>query len=202
MKTALTLAALLFAFSLSSHAPARAQGSAPAPSTWRKAKPIPPPVKAYKDLRGIFFAHTPEELGFEKTAAAPKVYGVMMEIGGPGMLGAVVSLRTGDASVYTGQGGMVIGGRAHEKVRAAAAAFCDEAEKHLAGMKPTKTYPYATLGRVKFYFLTFDGVFTTEAGLNELWEKHRLSPLFHAGNEVGQQLATLSQQKERDREEV
>lgn len=191
MKTFLTIAALLVAFFLCASSPARAQVR----SRQVPAKPIPPPVEAYKGLRGIFFKHTPEELGFKKTGAAPKVYGVLMEIGAPGTLATVVSLRTGEASLYTGGGGAVIGGGAHEKVRTAVAVVLDEAEKHLAGMKPTKTFPYATLGRVKFYLLTFDGVFTTEAGLNELWDKHKLSPLFAAVNEVGQHLALLPEQK-------
>jgi hypothetical protein len=52
-------------------------------------------------------------------------------------------------------------------------------------MQPTKSFPYPEVGRLKFYVLTRDGVYTAEAGENEVQDaRHSLFPLFVAANEV------------------
>lgn len=52
-------------------------------------------------------------------------------------------------------------------------------------MKATKSFPYPQVGRIKFYVLTREGVYTDEADENELVSgQHALSPLFLAGNDV------------------
>jgi hypothetical protein len=162
----------------------------------RNNQAVPEPVQIYKDLRNRIFTSTPEELGFTKQGSASNVYGILMEMGFPKAVVTLVSLRDGTASLYVGTGGGVIGGGEHENVRRAAIDFVSQSEKNLAQMKKTDTFPYPAVGRVRFYVLTFDGVFTTEASESEVGTgKHNLSLLAQAGNEVLTQLRIVSEEK-------
>ena len=61
-------------------------------------------------------------------------------------------------------------------------------------MQPTKSSPYPEVGRIKFYVLTRDGVYTAEADENEVQDaRHSLFPLFVAGNEVLTVLRTANE---------
>ncbi len=170
------------------------RGAAPTPQTRQKA---PEPVEVYKGLRGQFLKLKPGDIGPGKAGPDAKAYGVLMEMGLPNGLASIISLSTGEASLYTGTGGGVIGGGGHEGVRRAARALVSESDKHLPRMAGTKDFPYAEVGRIRFYVLTGGGVYTAEAGQEELAQgTHALSPLFRAGNEVITQLRLISEKKE------
>jgi hypothetical protein len=114
-----------------------------------------------------------------------------MEVALPSGVGTIVSVRDGTASLYASTGGGVLGGHS---AREEAKRFVAEAEKHLAGMKPAKSFPYPEVGRVKFYVLTREGVYSAEADEKELVRgRHALSPLFLAGNDVLTGLRTASE---------
>ncbi|HLA80786.1 MAG TPA: hypothetical protein VJP78_04015 [Thermoleophilia bacterium] len=160
---------------------------------------VPEPVQAIKDLRNQLLTSPPETLGFSKAGSDSEVWGILMETGYPEALATLVSLRDGNASLYLGHGGGVIGGGGHENVRRAAIGLVKESAKYLTNMKSTTSFPYPAVGRVKFYVLTFNGVVTAEAGKNELGEgKHGLSPLFYAGHEVITQLRQISEAPKRE----
>ena len=160
---------------------------------------VPEPVQAIKDLRNQLLTSPPETLGFSKAGSDSEVWGILMETGYPEALATLVSLRDGNASLYLGHGGGVIGGGGHENVRRAAIGLVKESAKYLTNMKSTTSFPYPAVGRVKFYVLTFNGVVTAEAGKNELGEgKHGLSPLFYAGHEVITQLSQISEAPKRE----
>ena len=161
----------------------------------QEARAVPEPAEVIKKLRGMFLDTKPEKIGVKRSGSGPQAYGVMMETGFPEALASLISLSTGDASLYLGHGGGIIGGGAHPRVSQAARAFVAESGKHLSKMTATKEFPYPAVGRVRFYVLTLDGVFTAEAGEEELADKkHELSPLFYAGNDVLTQLR-LTQEK-------
>jgi hypothetical protein len=107
----------------------------------------------------------------------------MMDIAYPNWVATLISLRDGTASIYMKSGGGIFGGYS---ARNEAKRFVGEAEKHVANMKPTKSFPYPEeLHHIKFYVLTRDGVYTGEADEKELVSgRHSLSPLFFAGNDV------------------
>jgi hypothetical protein len=114
-----------------------------------------------------------------------------METALPAGVATLVSVRDGTASIYTNTGGGILGGYS---AREEAKRFVAEAEKHLARMKPAKSFPYPEAGRVKFYVLTRGGVYTVEAGEGELVSgRHALFPLFRAGHEVLTGLRTASE---------
>jgi len=135
-----------------------------------------------KGLRDRLLTSSPKEIGLSGKDAKAKVWGVLMEVGIPKGIATLVSLRDGTVSLYTSTGGGILGGYSARKE---GKRFVLEAEKHLASMKPEKSFPYAEVGRMKFYVLTQEGVYTAEADEKEvLSEQHALLPLFLAGNEV------------------
>ena len=149
-----------------------------------------------KGLRDRLLISSPEEVGLNAEDAKAKVWGVLMEVTFPGGTVTVVSMRDGTASIYGSTGGGVLGGYAAQKE---AKLFVTEAEKHLASMKPTKSFPYPELGRIKFYVLTRDGVYTAEVDEKELQSaQHSLFPLFRTANEVLDVLRTASQRANPD----
>ena len=86
---------------------------------------------------------------------------------------------------YTSTGGGFIGGGNHASVAEASKTFVQKAGAQLATMASTTEFPLPQAGRVRFYALTLDGVFTVEADENDLgYGRHPLSPLFHAGHAV------------------
>jgi hypothetical protein len=110
----------------------------------------------------------PVELGLKPTKEYPRVCGILMDW--PIEMGTVtvVSLSTGDASIYsTGTFG-ILGGIGHEAVRSAAQNFVRVAEKHYDESTPTKDYPYPKAGRLRFYLVCYDGVRTIDADLESV----------------------------------
>src|ERR1044072_2536013 len=175
MKNRLTLLTTLFILVLGCSTHSRVSSQDKKPESRAKpseavsaAKPVDTDLRqaqAMKGLRDRLLSSSPEEVGLTGEDAKAKVWGVMMEMTFP--MGAItlVSLRDGTASLYTSTGGGVLGGYAAQKE---ARRFVVEAEKHLASMQPTKSFPYPEGGRLKFYLLTRDGVYTTEADENEV----------------------------------
>jgi hypothetical protein len=71
------------------------------------------------------------------------------------------------------------------EIRKAAQAMVSLAAKFQPQMVATKTFPLPNSGQTIFYVLTDAGVFTASAPENDLGEqRHMLSPLFYAGQEV------------------
>ncbi len=149
-------------------------------------------AEVMKALRNKLLTAKPEEI-LEGEDAKAKVWGVLMDYAFPSGVATLVSVRDGTSSLYTSTGGGVLGGYV---ARDEAKAFVAAAEKHLKDMKRTEAFPYPVAGRVKFYVLTRDGVFTAEVGMKELGERtHRLSPLYHSSNQVLNQLRLASEKR-------
>ncbi|HEY0078829.1 MAG TPA: hypothetical protein VGB73_09310 [Pyrinomonadaceae bacterium] len=195
MKVTILIATLGLFIALCSPASTHFEEQASKPQTETvKPQAVPKPVEIVEKIRSEVLQSSLSELGFGKRDAQAKAFVVLMETGYPEGLATLFSLRDGDASLYLGNGGGIIGGRSHEKVRKAAIDFVKESEKHLSALKSTKEFPYPSVGQVKFYVRTRDGVLTAEADENELGEgKHPLSPLFYAGHEVLTQLRLISE---------
>jgi hypothetical protein len=135
-----------------------------------------------KELRNRVLTTAPQELGLTEADAKAKVWAVLMEMPRPGGVATLLSIRDGTASLYTTTGGGILGGYSAQKE---AQEFVIEAEKHLARMKPTESFPYPETGRIRFYLRTPDGVYTVEADEKQLTSgRHHLMPLFLAGNNV------------------
>jgi hypothetical protein len=151
----------------------------------KKAKPTAEPAEIYANLRNQVFKIKPKEIGILQTGETPNVWGVLMETGYPEAVITLVSLADGTTSLYFSNGGGMIGGGDHAPVARSTKAFVATAEKYYKQMNLTKVFPLPTVGRVKFYVLTFSGVLTSDVDENKLGDgKHALSPLFYSGQDV------------------
>jgi hypothetical protein len=150
----------------------------------------------YSDLRTQALTGSPAAFGLDPAPPNAPAWGVLMETGYPEGTATLLSLSDGSASLYFSGGGGVIGGSGHESVRRVATAFVRMAGEQQPSMSPTTTFPLPRADRTVFYVLTDSGVFTTEAEERALGEeRHGLSPLFYAGQDVITQLRLVSDTK-------
>lgn len=194
MKKQFALLTALFVIVFGCSAPRRASSQNKKPesqATPSAAESSGRAAQAMKGLRDRLLTSSAKDVGLSGKDAEAKVWGALMEVAFPSGVSTVVSIRDGTASLYTSTGGGVLGGFS---ARDEAKRFVAEAEKHLAEMKPTKSFPYPEVGRFKFYVLTRDGVYTADADEKELvGGQHALSPLFVAANDVLTGLRTASE---------
>jgi hypothetical protein len=156
----------------------------------------PEPVEIYTEFRNRVFSTDPNEIGISQSEETPHVWGILMETAWPDAVVTLVSLADGTTSVYFSSAAVVIGGGEHATVAEASQSFIATAEQYYQQMSPTESFPLPTDGKVRFYVLTFSGVFTLEVDESELENrKHRLSPLFYSGHEVITQVRIIDEQK-------
>ncbi|MBI3549252.1 MAG: hypothetical protein HY078_09450 [Elusimicrobia bacterium] len=156
--------------------------------SWPNAAP------AYLDLRGQFLRKTPEEMGLAALAASQPVCAAGVDLSFPDGVATVVGLADGNASMYFGGGGGVIGGFAHEKTNSAARRLCEVAGRSLAAFSATDDAPLpAKPGWINFYLRTNDALLRAAASEAELKAGHPLSDLFLAAHDVITGLREISQ---------
>lgn len=108
-----------------------------------------------------------------------------MDTGYRDTLVTLVALVDGTTSLYFGNGGGIIGAGMHEEVRQAASSFLSRAERDLKLMGFADAFPLPTIGEVRFYVRTYEGVRYGRALEHDLaMEHHRLAPLFAAAHRV------------------
>jgi hypothetical protein len=159
-----------------------------------RATQLPPPNQpalkharpnVYRDMRDAALHGSRTAFGLSAPAASNQPWGVLMEIGFPEGAATVIALSDGSASIYFSSGGGSIGGIGHESIRKAAQAMVNLVAKFQPQMTTAKEVPLPKNGETIFYALTDGGVFTANAAENDLGEqRHSLSPLFFAGQEV------------------
>jgi hypothetical protein len=138
-----------------------------------------PPTQA---LRDQLLRTTWQEIG---VAPREGTWGALMEIGFAKGVATVVGLADGTASLYLTSGGGVLGAGARPEVRKAAVQLCETAARFADGTTATSTFPRPHAGQVRFYLLMDAGVRTVETDEDSLRAgKHRLSPLYAAGQNV------------------
>ncbi len=150
-------------------------------------------VPAFREFRSQVFSLNPEKIGTPNTDKN-SVFCVVMDNGYSIGWATLVAFADGNASLYLSNGGGVIGGAAHETVRNAAIAMTKAANRYVDQTTITESTPLPTFGNVTFYLLTTNAVRTATAKEDDLGEqRHALSPLFNAGQEVITQLRLVSE---------
>lgn len=163
---------------------------------FKKAQKTPEPAEVYNGLRNKILSLNPSDAGIQPSREMPNVWGVLMETGYPQALVTLVSLADGTTSLYFSNGGGMIGGGQHATVAQASKSFVVAAENYYQKMSLTESFPSPAIGKVKFYVLTYSGVYTIDADENELGnKKHELSPLFYYGQDVITQFRLVQEQK-------
>jgi hypothetical protein len=162
----------------------------PAPSHRESA---PDPAEGMRKLRQRALTAAPADFGLQPTSDFPQVYGAVAEFPMDDGTLTIVSLRDGNASLYTTGTFGIIGGYAHERVRAASVAFVRAAQGHHDAAVAATDFPYPTPGRVRFYLLTFKGVRVIDTDLSSLEAGTSVySALFARGNEVITELRKIA----------
>ena len=154
------------------------------------------PVEVFTHLRNLVFQTPPETLGLARSEEYPLVWGAVMELGYVEAVATLISFADGTTSLVFSNGGGMIGGGQHNAVAEASRAFVTSAELYVEQMDPAEFAPLPAPGRVRFYILTFEGVFTADADVVELEKEiHPLSPLYFSGQDVIAQLRLIQEQK-------
>ena len=160
---------------------------------WFRRKPKPDPTQTVRALREQALGVGAAELGLVATTGRAHVWGVLMETGYPEGVATLVALGDGTSSLYFSNGGGIIGGGEHARVRAASDRFLTTAEAYVTEFTNADATPFPGVGRVRFYVRTFEGTLTAEASEDDLGEqRHALSPLFHSGHAVIAAMRELS----------
>jgi hypothetical protein len=139
----------------------------------------------YRELRGRALHADPGEVGLRPTGSLPRVYGVLMDTGYPEGCATLLALADGTASLYLSSGGGFIGGGEHPQVAAAGRRFVQAAEQNLDRIPLARNATLPPVGRVVLRVLAYGGDHAFEASEDDLGEeRHELSPLFYAGQDV------------------
>jgi hypothetical protein len=158
------------------------------------------PAETYTQLRDRALSLQPGDIGLKLSSGDVQPYGIVLEIGFPEAVATLVSLSTGDASLYYSHGGGVIGGSVHEKVRGAARQFVDSSKRFLPMMSKTVSFPLPEVGMTRFYVLTTDGVLTASARDIDLVKgRSDLSSLYQEGHQVIAELREISEKRQNER---
>jgi hypothetical protein len=153
-------------------------------------------AEVYPGLRKLALGMTPRLLGIKITPGGAQPYGILMETGYPTGVATLTAFSSGDASLYYSTGGGVIGGIAHETVRAAARQLVASSHDFLPAMVKTTAYPLPALGQTRFYVLTTKGIYTAEASETDLgMRQSKLSPLFYRGQAVITELRLIVEKR-------
>ena len=151
---------------------------------WFGRKQQPERAGAGSGLREQAFSVTPGQIGLDPSSGLT-VWALIMETGYEQAVASLVTFRDGTTSLYFSNGGGVIGAGQHQSVQHASRAWLDMAETQLSHFAPAATHPLPSVGRVRIYARTFDGLLHAEAAEDDLGEgRLPLSPLFHAGHRV------------------
>lgn len=149
---------------------------------------------AGRALRMRMLTTPPEEAGEKPSLEFPRIYGILMDWPIDDEVATVFSASPGAASLYTTSTFGIIGGEGHASVRDAAKAFVRAADRFYAESVRTSEYPYPGAGRVRFYFLTYEGVRVSEADLASIENRTSVySELFELGQAVLTQLRIVTE---------
>ena len=141
-------------------------------------------VEAYSGLRNMLLSTKPDSIGV-KLKNSNEVWGVVMETGYPEAVATLVALTDGTVSLYSSNGGGIIGLGPHAGPRRSAQSFLTASQQFSNQMQPTKSYPLPKPAYTRFYLLTGNGVLTAEGKDDDFGNnRHSLSPLFFKGQEL------------------
>jgi len=154
------------------------------------------PAPVFTHLRNLVFQTPPEAFGLARSVEYPLAWGALMELGYPQTVATLISFADGTTSLVFSSGGGMVGGGQHTAVAEASRSFVESAEINLERMNRTDTNPLPEPGRARFYLLTYEGVFTSDASVIELErEDHPLTPLYFSGQAVIAELRRIQGQK-------
>jgi hypothetical protein len=136
----------------------------------------------------------PSDFGQIQAPEFPHVWGLVMDWPLPAGIMSLVCFTTGDASIYTTTSFGLLGGIAHESVRAAAKNCIKVAQQYYEDATPTKEYPYPTNNRIYFYLVCYNEIRMIDANLEAVSRAgDKSSGLYMAAQRVVTELRLIAQ---------
>jgi len=155
------------------------------------------PGDAGRALREMMLSTPAKKTGAKPTKEFPRIYGVLMDWPIGEQTATVFSTSAGAASLYTTSTFGILGGEAHETVRKAAMNFVRAADRCFDGSTQTMEFPYPTGDRVRFYFLTFDGVRVIDTDMASIKNRtSKCAELFGLGQAVLTELRLVTEKRQ------
>lgn len=155
---------------------------------WRRHKPEAGEYSQAEPFRGLreqLLGLDPVQIGLSREGGCGEVWGMLVETGLARAVATVVAIADGTVSLYTSTGGAFMGLGGIGDVRLAGQALLQAAPGFLGFCHPTTEYPLPHLGHIRFYLLTFDGVFAAEAQEDDLsGNREPLSELYYQAQEL------------------
>ncbi|HUJ24723.1 MAG TPA: hypothetical protein VLW85_01810 [Myxococcales bacterium] len=146
----------------------------------------------FPQLRARVLYLDPASLRIHRTPSG--LFGLVTEMGFDEGVATLVAIADGTVSVYFSNGGGVIGVGSQLGPRRAAEALLDEAPRFMSRAAPAKEFPLPESERVRFWFLTFDGVLGAEAETAALEENRSgLSRLYSLAQELLTEVRVVSE---------
>jgi len=143
-----------------------------------------PPAEVYAGLRQQVLRLTPDQLGDGAFADAP-ILALLMETGYPEAVATLVAVVDGTSSLSFSNGGGFIGAGTHAAVAEASRRWLETGREFLAQLAVLTDPPLPTEGLTQFVAVSRDCLRGAVAPEEELGEdRHRLSPLFYAAQDV------------------
>lgn len=162
----------------------------------RRGKPEPGDngASVYHGLRTQVLDLDPATAGLGPTADRARLWGALMELSYPNGVATLVALADGTTSLYTSTGGGIIGGGAHQAVVEANRAFLASVEQYIPVLGPDPDAALPAAGLVAIRALTYTGRVAATAPEEDLGRnRHRLTPVFYAGQGVLTELRLIDE---------
>jgi hypothetical protein len=121
------------------------------------------PANMMRELRLGALKKKAPEFGLPPSLDNGAVYCVVVDWPVDDQIVSVVSLSDGNASLYTTSTFGIIGGFAHERVRAAAIRLVEAGDALRRNATPTTDYSYPKPNKIRFYMVTYGGVRVIDA---------------------------------------
>ena len=151
------------------------------------------PAEVYEGLRAQALRLTPDQLGDAVSDERP-VLALLMETGYPEAVATLLAVADGTTSLYFSNGGGIIGAGEHPSVAEGSRRWLDAAAEFLPALAPTTDPPPPEVGATQFVAVTREGLRADTAPEDELGAgRHKLSPLFHGGQDVITQIRLVEE---------
>ncbi len=146
----------------------------------------------YTRLRATALGLNPSEVGLAATDELPRAVAVVMDTVYPAGAATLVAIADGTTSLYVSPGGGTIGAGQHPAVAAATHQLLALAEATLDDMPAARDDHLPPTNSTTIRVLTYAGPYAITAPEKDFGRnRHSLSPLFHAAQEVITQIRLL-----------
>ncbi len=158
----------------------------------------PQPSSTYLQLRQRLLNLNPEDLGLAPSAAAPDVWGMLVELGYQVGSAILVALADGTSSLHYSTGGGMLGRPNFAPLSQAAQALVIDAQKYLPQAEPATDNSLPSPGQVRFLWLTYQGTYAASAPEESLASgRNTLSPLYQRTQDALALLRPVADKKRR-----